>query len=197
MDQPTIDRLVDRTRKGGAEIVGYLKTGSAYYAPAAAVAEMVEAVLTDRKHFAPCAAYLRGEYGIQGLYIGVPVILGRNGIEKIVELDLNESEMKELRQRRGRAEGRRRPEHVLQGHLRLSRFKSWIVLPVPAGTCAAAPPAALLMIRHLRYVGRHSQDQHHRSRVLTDRGRAGRRRDPPTSLMTILKIITVQSAVPF
>jgi len=96
MDQPTIDRLVDRTRKGGAEIVGYLKTGSAYYAPAAAVAEMVEAVLTDRKHFAPCAAYLRGEYGIQGLYIGVPVILGRNGIEQIVELDLNESEMKEL-----------------------------------------------------------------------------------------------------
>lgn len=97
MDQATIDRLVDRTRKGGAEIVGYLKTGSAYYAPAAAAAEMVEAVVTDRKHFAPCAAYLRGEYGIEDLFIGVPVILGRNGIEKVVELDLHEAEMAQLR----------------------------------------------------------------------------------------------------
>jgi len=97
MDQATIDRLVDRTRKGGAEIVGYLKTGSAYYAPAAAAAEMVEAVVTDRKHFAPCAAYLRGEYGIEDLFIGVPVILGRNGIEKVVELDLDAAEMAQLR----------------------------------------------------------------------------------------------------
>jgi malate dehydrogenase len=97
LDAATIARLVDRTRKGGAEIVSYLKTGSAYYAPAAAAAEMVEAVLTDRKHFAPCATYLRGEYGIEDLFIGVPVILGRNGIERVIELDLAESEMNELR----------------------------------------------------------------------------------------------------
>ncbi len=96
LDAPAVARLVERTRKGGAEIVGYLKSGSAYYAPAAAVAEMVEAVLTDRKHLAPCAAYLRGEYGLEDLYIGVPVILGQNGVEHIVELDLEEPERKEL-----------------------------------------------------------------------------------------------------
>lgn len=97
MDAETIDRLVTRTRKGGAEIVGYLKTGSAYYAPAAAAAEMVEAVLTDRKQLAPCAAYLRGEYGIENLFIGVPAILGKNGVERIVELDLEDNELDELR----------------------------------------------------------------------------------------------------
>ncbi|MDY0110108.1 MAG: malate dehydrogenase [Candidatus Krumholzibacteria bacterium] len=97
MAPATVARLVDRTRNGGAEIVGHLKTGSAYYAPAAAAAEMVEAILTDRKHFAPCAAYLRGEYGIEDLFIGVPVILGRNGIEKIVELELTEEEKQGLR----------------------------------------------------------------------------------------------------
>lgn len=88
-----IDRMVDRTRKGGAEIVGYLKTGSAYYAPAASVAEMVEGIVTDRKTLAPCACYLRGEYGIENLFIGVPVMLGRNGIERIIELDLEKEEM--------------------------------------------------------------------------------------------------------
>jgi malate dehydrogenase len=98
LSQPAIDRLVTRTRKGGAEIVNYLKTGSAYYAPAASVAEMVEAVVTDRKTLAPCAAYLRGEYGIENLFIGVPVLLGKNGIERIVELDLDESEMAKLRE---------------------------------------------------------------------------------------------------
>jgi malate dehydrogenase len=96
MDQATIARLLDRTRKGGAEIVNYLKTGSAYYAPAAAAAEMVEAILRDRKHLAPCAAYLRGEYGIENLFIGVPVILGKNGIEKIIELELSDEEKAEL-----------------------------------------------------------------------------------------------------
>ena len=96
MDQATIDRLVERTRKGGAEIVGYLKSGSAYYAPAAAAAEMVEAILSDRRQLAPCAAYLRGEYGIDDLFIGVPVILGRNGIEDIIELELDESEQAQL-----------------------------------------------------------------------------------------------------
>jgi malate dehydrogenase len=93
LDKPAIDRLVDRTRKGGAEIVGHLKTGSAYYAPAASVAEMAEAIITDRKTLAPCAVYLRGEYGIENLFIGVPALLGKNGVERIVELDLDESEM--------------------------------------------------------------------------------------------------------
>jgi malate dehydrogenase len=96
LDAATIERLVDRTRKGGAEIVQYLKSGSAYYAPAASAAEMVEAILTDRKTLAPCAAYLRGEYGIENLFVGVPVILGRNGIERIIELELTEDEKQQL-----------------------------------------------------------------------------------------------------
>jgi len=96
LDAATIARLVDRTRKGGAEIVALLKAGSAYYAPAASVAEMVEAVVTDRKHLAPCAAYLRGEYGIDDLFIGVPVILGKNGVERIIELTLTDDERKQL-----------------------------------------------------------------------------------------------------
>jgi malate dehydrogenase len=96
LDPATIAKLVERTRKGGAEIVSYLKTGSAYYAPAAAAAEMVEAVVTDRKHLVPCAAFLRGEYGIENLFIGVPVVLGRNGVERVVELDLSEEELREL-----------------------------------------------------------------------------------------------------
>jgi malate dehydrogenase len=92
LEKPAIDRMVDRTRNGGAEIVAYLKTGSAYYAPAASVAEMVEAVITDRKTLAPCAVYVRGEYGIENLFIGLPVILGKNGMERIIELDLEEEE---------------------------------------------------------------------------------------------------------
>ncbi len=96
LDAATIERLVDRTRKGGAEIVQYLKTGSAYYAPAASVAEMVEAILMDRKTLAPCAAYLRGEYGIENLFVGVPVILGKNGIERIIELELTDDEKQQL-----------------------------------------------------------------------------------------------------
>ena len=81
--------LSDRTREGGAEIVKYLKTGSAFYAPAASTAEMVEAVLTDEKRIQPCAAYLRGEYGYEAIYLGVPVLIGANGAEKIIELDLS------------------------------------------------------------------------------------------------------------
>ena len=96
MDAATIARLVDRTRKGGAEIVALLKTGSAYYAPAASVADMVEAVITDRKHLAPCATYVRGEYGIDDLFIGVPVILGKNGVDRIIELALTDDERKQL-----------------------------------------------------------------------------------------------------
>ncbi len=88
MTQEQIERLVKRTRNGGAEIVNYLKTGSAYYAPSAAVAEMVEAILKDQKRILPCAAYLEGEYGIQGLYVGVPVKLGAKGIEEVIEIKL-------------------------------------------------------------------------------------------------------------
>ena len=88
MSKTQIDRLVQRTRDGGAEIVGLLKTGSAYYAPSAATAEMVEAMLKDKKKILPCAAYLEGEYGIRGLYVGVPAKLGARGIEQIVEIKL-------------------------------------------------------------------------------------------------------------
>jgi malate dehydrogenase len=92
MDKATLDKLVDRTRNGGAEIVKYLKTGSAYYAPAAAAVEMVESILKDKKKVLPCAALLEGEYGINGLYVGVPVRLGAGGIEKIYEIQLNAEE---------------------------------------------------------------------------------------------------------
>jgi malate dehydrogenase len=88
LDQATIDRLVQRTREGGAEIVKYLKTGSAYYAPSAAAVEMVESILKDKKKVLPCAAYLEGEYGINGLFVGVPVKLGARGIEQIYQLKL-------------------------------------------------------------------------------------------------------------
>ena len=87
-----IEAIVDRTRKGGAEIVNLLKTGSAYYAPSAAVVEMVEAILKDKKKILPCAAYLEGEYGIKGLYVGVPVKLGARGVEQIIEIKLTAEE---------------------------------------------------------------------------------------------------------
>ncbi len=96
MDKPTIDRLVDRTRTGGAEIVKYLKTGSAYYAPAAAAVEMVESILKDKKKVLPCAVLLEGEYGIHGLFVGVPVKLGSTGVEKIYEIHLNDEEKQML-----------------------------------------------------------------------------------------------------
>ena len=88
MTPERIEALVTRTRNGGAEIVGLLKTGSAYYAPASAAVEMAESILKDKKKILPCAAYLDGEYGISGLFVGVPVKLGRNGIEQIVPLKL-------------------------------------------------------------------------------------------------------------
>jgi malate dehydrogenase len=87
-----LDAIVQRTRDGGAEIVKYLKTGSAYYAPSAAVTEMVEAILKDKKKILPCAAYLEGEYGINGLFVGVPVKLGAKGIEQIIEIKLTAEE---------------------------------------------------------------------------------------------------------
>ncbi len=87
-----LEAIVNRARKGGGEIVQLLKTGSAYYAPAAATAQMVESVLRDQKRLLPCSAYLEGEYGLNDLYFGVPVVLGANGVERIVELPLNDEE---------------------------------------------------------------------------------------------------------
>ncbi|MCI0660412.1 MAG: malate dehydrogenase [Acidobacteria bacterium] len=87
-----LDKIVDRTRNGGAEIVSLLKTGSAYYAPSSAAVEMVEAIIKDKKKILPCAAYLEGEYGINGLFVGVPVKLGAGGIEEIIQINLTTDE---------------------------------------------------------------------------------------------------------
>jgi len=95
----TIERIVDRTRKGGAEIVQLLKTGSAYYAPSAAVAAMVDAIVLDKKQMMPCAVYLQGEYGIHDLFVGVPVKLGARGAEEIVALQLSAEENASLNAR--------------------------------------------------------------------------------------------------
>lgn len=92
MSKDRLEAIVDRTRKGGGEIVSLLKTGSAYYAPSAAVAQMVEAILKDKKLIVPAAAFMQGEYGLKDIFFGVPVKLGRNGIEKIIEYDLNAEE---------------------------------------------------------------------------------------------------------
>jgi malate dehydrogenase len=92
LDSETIERIVQRTRSGGAEIVKYLKTGSAFYAPGAAIAEMVEAILQSRNRILPCAALLEGEYGIQGLFMGVPCKLSANGVEQVLEIKLTEQE---------------------------------------------------------------------------------------------------------
>ena len=96
MSEEAIARIVERTRKGGGEIVAYLKTGSAYYAPSAAIVEMVDAILKDKKKILPCTAYLEGEYGVDGLYLGVPVKLGRSGVEEIIEIKLTPDEQTAL-----------------------------------------------------------------------------------------------------
>jgi malate dehydrogenase len=92
MPENTLNAIVERTRQGGGEIVSLLKTGSAYYAPAAAVAQMVEAIIKDKQLIVPAAAFMQGEYGLKDIFFGVPVQLGRNGIEKIIEYELNENE---------------------------------------------------------------------------------------------------------
>lgn len=96
MPPDRIEAIVERTRKGGAEIVGLLKTGSAYYAPASAAVEMAEAILKDKKKILPCAVYLEGEYGIHNLFVGVPVKLGENGVEQIIEIELTGQEKEDL-----------------------------------------------------------------------------------------------------
>jgi len=92
LPEETINRIIERTIKGGGEIVALLKTGSAFYAPSAAVAQMIDAILLDKKKILPCATYLDGEYGISGVVVGVPVKLGRNGVEQIIEIDLTSEE---------------------------------------------------------------------------------------------------------
>ncbi len=92
LDRETLDAIIDRTRNGGAEIVKHLKTGSAYYAPSAAAVQMVEAIVLDKKRVLPCAAWLTGEYGLDGVYCGVPCKLGRGGLEAILEIELSEDE---------------------------------------------------------------------------------------------------------
>jgi malate dehydrogenase len=94
----TLEAIVQRTRKGGGEIVNLLKTGSAYYAPSSASVQMVEAILRDKKRVLPCAAYLEGEYGLNDMYFGVPVVLGAKGVERIIELPLNDDEQALLQQ---------------------------------------------------------------------------------------------------
>jgi malate dehydrogenase len=89
--QAKIDAIVDRTRKGGGEIVALLGTGSAFYAPAASGIEMAEAYLKDKKRLLPCAAHLSGQYGVDDLYVGVPVVIGAGGVERIVEIELNDT----------------------------------------------------------------------------------------------------------
>jgi len=96
LPEDVLEPIVQRARDGGAEIVGLLKTGSAFYAPSAAVAQMVDSIILDKKRIVPCAAYLKGEYGIDGLYIGVPVKLGAKGIEEIIEVELSSAEKANL-----------------------------------------------------------------------------------------------------
>jgi malate dehydrogenase len=90
--QERVDAIVERTRKGGGEIVGLLKTGSAFYAPATAAIAMAESYLRDKRRLMPCAAYLQGEYGVNGLYVGVPVIIGAGGVERVMEIKLDAAE---------------------------------------------------------------------------------------------------------
>jgi malate dehydrogenase len=101
IDPTRLDEIVQRTRDGGAEVVKLLKAGSAYYAPAAAVAEMIDSILLDQKRVLPCAAYCDGEYGIDGLFVGVPVKLGRDGVEEIIEIELSNQEKDDLRKSAG------------------------------------------------------------------------------------------------
>jgi malate dehydrogenase len=101
IDRMRLDEIVQRTRDGGAEVVKLLKAGSAYYAPAAAVAEMVDSIIFDQKRVLPCAAYCDGEYGIDGLFVGVPIKLGREGVEEIIEIDLSDDEKADLQKSAG------------------------------------------------------------------------------------------------
>ena len=110
--QARLDAIVERTRNGGGEIVGLLKTGSAFYAPAASAIAMAESYLKDKKRVLPCAAWLNGEYGVKDLYVGVPVVIGAKGVERIVEIELNGAERR--RCSRSRSQAVRGPGRGLQ-----------------------------------------------------------------------------------
>jgi malate dehydrogenase len=110
MSREALDAVVDRTRKGGAEIVAHLKTGSAYYAPSAGAVQMAEAIVRDKKRILPCAAWLQGEYGMEGLFLGVPCKLGRGGLEQVIEVELTDEEREALERS---AEAVREPMRVL------------------------------------------------------------------------------------
>ena len=97
LSEDQLDQIIQRTRDGGAEIINLLKTSSAFYAPSAAVAQMVDAIALDKRRILPCAALLDGQYGVNGLFIGVPVILGANGIEQILEINLSDKEQAQLK----------------------------------------------------------------------------------------------------
>lgn len=112
LPQHRLDAIVDRARKGGAEIVQYLKTGSAYYAPSSAAVQMAEAIVKDKKRILPCSAWLEGEYGMEGLFLGVPCKLGRNGLEQIIEVELTAEEREALERS---ADAVREPMSVLSG----------------------------------------------------------------------------------
>ena len=96
LSKERLDAIIQRTRDGGAEIVGLLKTGSAFYAPAASAIAMAESFLKDKKRLLPCAAYLKGEYGVKGTYVGVPVIIGAGGVERVIEIGLSSAEQKQF-----------------------------------------------------------------------------------------------------
>jgi malate dehydrogenase len=112
IDRERLEAIIDRTRKGGAEIVGYLKTGSAYYAPSAAAVQMAEAIVKGKKRILPCSAWLEGEYGMRDLFLGVPCKLGPNGLEEIIEVELTEDERGALERS---AEAVREPMRVIAG----------------------------------------------------------------------------------
>jgi malate dehydrogenase len=97
IDRQKLDAIVNRTRNGGAEIVGFLKTGSAYYAPSAAAVQMVESIALDKKRILPCSAWLQGEFGLRDVFCGVPCKVGRSGLERIIEVALTDAEREELR----------------------------------------------------------------------------------------------------
>lgn len=105
MDSATVERLIKRTRDGGIEIVNYLKTGSAYYAPSSATVVMVESIVKDKKRILPCSVFLQGEYGLNGMFVGVPVKLGKGGMEKIIEVKLNADEQAALAKSAGDVQG--------------------------------------------------------------------------------------------
>jgi malate dehydrogenase len=112
MERAALDSIVTRTRNGGAEIVGFLKTGSAYYAPSAAAVQMVEAIALDKKRILPCSAWLQGEFGLRDVFCGVPCKVGRGGLEKIIEVSLTAAEKEELRKS---AEAVRSTQAVVDG----------------------------------------------------------------------------------